>query len=67
MVQDKPAGVKTFSVKNEDRDLVQQFVDIHLAKQKKAKEEGRNWKQYSYSSTLVEFMKAYVKSNTKEL
>jgi hypothetical protein len=67
MVQDKPAGVKTFSVKNEDRDLVQEFVDIHLAKQKKAKEEGRNWKQYSYSSTLVEFMKAYVKSNTKEL
>ena len=67
MVQDKPAGVKTFSVKNEDRDLVQQFVEIHLAKQKKAKEEGRNWKQYSYSSTLVEFMKAYVKSNTKEL
>ena len=67
MVQDKPAGVKTYSVKNEDRDLVQQFVDIHLAKQKKAKEEGRNWKQYSYSSTLVEFMKAYVKSNTKEL
>ena len=67
MVRDKPAGVKTFSVKNEDRDLVQQFVDIHLAKQKKAKEEGRNWKQYSYSSTLVEFMKAYVKSNTKEL
>lgn len=67
MVQDKPAGVKTFSVKNEDRDLVQQFVDIHLAKQKKAKEEGRNWKQYSYSSTLVEFMKSYVKSNKKEL
>jgi hypothetical protein len=65
MVQDKPAGVKTFSVKNEDRDLVQEFVDIHLAKQKKAKEEVRNWKQYSYSSTLVEFMKAYVESNKK--
>ena len=63
MAHNKPIGVKTFYVKNEDRELVQEFVDIHLAKQKEAKEEGRDWRKYSYSSTLVEFMKAYVKRN----
>jgi len=57
-------GVKTFSIKNEDKEVVQEFVDIHKELQEKAKKEGNvSWWEFSYSSTLVNFIKQYVKQH----
>ena len=57
-------GVKTFSIKNEDKEAVQEFVEIHKELQEKAKEEGNVcWWEFSYSSTIVNFIKQYVKQH----
>tara|TARA_R100001440_G_scaffold73727_2_gene98498 strand:- start:4827 stop:5063 length:237 start_codon:yes stop_codon:yes gene_type:complete len=60
-------GVKTFSIKNEDKELVQEFVDIHKELQEKAKKEGIvSWWEFSYSSTIVDFMKDFVKKHNNK-
>jgi len=60
-------GVKTFSIKNEDKEIVQEFVDIHKQLQEKAKKEGIvSWWEFSYSSTLVGFMKDFVKQHNNK-
>ena len=42
-------GVKTFSIKNEDKEIVQEFVNIHKQLQEKAKKEGIvSWWEFSY-------------------
>lgn len=60
-------GVKTFSIKNEDKEAVQEFVEIHKKLQEKAKEEGNvSWWEFSYSSTLVGFIKDFVKQHNNK-
>ena len=60
-------GVKTFSIKNEDKEVVQEFVDIHKELQEKAKQEGDvSWWEFSYSSTLVGFIKDFVNQHNKK-
>ena len=57
--------VRTFYIEEKDREVINEFVEIHKAKAEQRKAEGESIRGTSYSNTLVAFIKAYVESNKK--
>ena len=57
--------VRTFYIEEKDREVINEFVEIHKAKADERKAKGESIRGTSYSTTLVSFIKAYVESNKK--
>ena len=56
---------RTFYIEEKDREVINEFVEIHKAKAAERKAKGESIRGTSYSNTLEAFIKAYVESNKK--